>query len=60
MLNVGDKAPDFKLTTITADGPAHVTLSGSTAESVRMWVWSKSNRRQGDSGPLRRSLRMSE
>jgi peroxiredoxin len=32
MLNVGDKAPDFKLTTLGADGPEHVTLSGHTAE----------------------------
>jgi len=32
MLNVGDKAPDFKLTTMTADGPAHVTLSENTAQ----------------------------
>ena len=31
MLNVGDKAPDFKLTTLGADGPEYVSLSGSTA-----------------------------
>ncbi|MGI9242204.1 MAG: redoxin domain-containing protein [Verrucomicrobiales bacterium] len=39
MLNVGDKAPDFKLTTITADGPAHVTLSGSTAENITLLLF---------------------
>ncbi len=26
-INVGDKAPDFELVTMTADGPAHLTLS---------------------------------
>ncbi len=39
MLNVGDKAPDFKLTTMTSDGPAHVTLSGSTAENVTLLLF---------------------
>ncbi|MCB1094114.1 MAG: redoxin domain-containing protein [Verrucomicrobiae bacterium] len=33
MLNVGDKAPDFKLTTITADGPAFVTLSENAGKT---------------------------
>ncbi len=33
MLNVGTKAPDFKLTTITADGPKHVVLSEQTSSS---------------------------
>ena len=39
MLNVGDKAPDFKLTTLGADGPEHVTLSGSTAENVTLLLF---------------------
>jgi len=26
-ISTGDKAPDFKLTTLTADGPVHITLS---------------------------------
>ena len=39
MLNVGEKAPDFKLTTITEDGPAHVTLSGSTAENTTLLLF---------------------
>ena len=34
MLNVGDKAPDFKLTTLGADGPAHVTLSENSGSPV--------------------------
>ena len=33
MLNVGDKAPDFKLTTLTADGPAFTTLSENAGKS---------------------------
>lgn len=33
-LSVGDKAPDFKLTTITAEGPAHITLSEHAGGSV--------------------------
>ena len=33
MLNVGDKAPDFKLTTLSADGPAFVTLSENAGNS---------------------------
>lgn len=32
-LSVGDKAPDFKLTTLTADGPAHLTLSDNFGQS---------------------------
>ena len=34
MLNVGDKAPDFKLTTLSADGPVHVTLSENAGSNV--------------------------
>ena len=33
MLNVGDKAPDFKLTTLTADGPAFTVLSENSGKS---------------------------
>ena len=33
MLNVGDQAPDFKLTTLGADGPAFVTLSENAGKS---------------------------
>ena len=33
MLTVGDKAPDFKLTTLTADGPAFTTLSENAGKS---------------------------
>jgi peroxiredoxin len=34
MLNVGDTAPDFKLTTLTADGPAHVSLADRKGGTV--------------------------
>ena len=33
MLNVGDKAPDFKLTTLTADGPEFATLSENAGKT---------------------------
>jgi peroxiredoxin len=33
MLNVGDKAPDFKLTTLGSDGPAFTTLSENAGKS---------------------------
>ncbi len=33
-LSIGDKAPDFKLTTKTADGPEHVTLGEHAGSSV--------------------------
>ena len=33
MANVGDKAPDFKLTTLGADGPEFVTLSANAGKS---------------------------
>lgn len=33
MLNVGDKAPDFKLTKMTADGPAFATLSENAGQT---------------------------
>lgn len=34
MLNIGDKAPDFKLTTLGADGPAHVSLGDHSGSNV--------------------------
>lgn len=34
MLNVGETAPDFKLTTLGADGPTHVSLSAHKGGTV--------------------------
>ena len=34
MLNIGDNAPDFKLTTLSADGPVHVSLSDQRGSPV--------------------------
>ena len=34
MINVGEKAPDFKLATLSADGPVHVTLSENAGSPV--------------------------
>lgn len=34
MLEVGTKAPDFQLTTLTADGPQHLTLSQHAGSNV--------------------------
>ena len=34
MLNIGDNAPDFKLTTLSADGPVHVSLSDHRGSPV--------------------------
>ena len=33
-LSVGEKAPDFDLTTMTADGPAHIKLSDHAGSNV--------------------------
>lgn len=34
MLNIGDSAPDFKLTTLAEDGPVHVSLSENSGSPV--------------------------
>lgn len=34
MLKAGDKAPDFKLTTLGADGPVHLTLAENSGSPV--------------------------
>ncbi len=34
MLNVGDTAPDFKLTTLGADGPQHISLAEQSGSTV--------------------------
>lgn len=38
-INVGDKAPDFTLSTLGADGPAQVTLSKETAGSKTLLLF---------------------